>query len=82
MINICGTFHVHIGTFACPKEAQKLASTLVQQGFSASNPAPIHRNGHALWTVRVGSYPNIRQARSVSSSLAEQHPDVRIKPAI
>ncbi|UZP66218.1 SPOR domain-containing protein [Desulfovibrio mangrovi] len=82
MINIAGTFHVQIGAFSCPKEAQKLASKLVQQGFDASNPAPIQRNGHPLWTVRVGSYPNIRQARTVRTSLMDQHPDVKIKAVL
>jgi cell division protein FtsN len=82
MINIAGTFHVQIGAFSCPNEAKTLANKLVQQGFDSSNPTPIQRNGHSFWTVRVGSYPNIRQARSVHSSLVDQHPDVKIKAVL
>ncbi len=82
MINIAGTFHVQIGAFHCPNEAQQLASSLVQQGYTKSNPTPIQRNGRSLWTVRVGSYPNIRQARSVHSSLVDQHPEVKIKAVL
>lgn len=83
MINISGTFHVQIGAFSCPNEAHKLAASLVQQGYTKSNPAPIlQRNGHSLWTVRVDSCANIRQARTVRTALLEQHPDVKIKAVI
>lgn len=73
---------MQIGAFRCPDEAQKLADSLVRQGYTKSNPAPITRNGHSLWTVRVGSYGNIRQARDVRTSLADQHPEARIKAVL